>query len=1487
MANILGLDLGTNSIGWAVINNSEEQKNIIGSGSRIIPMTQDTMGAFTGGGNIETQTKVRTGFRGARRLAERSKLRRERLLRVLNVMGFLPQHFADTINFDHAKPNLGKIPDGSDSKVAWVKSPDGIYEFIFKEAFEDMLKDFAQAGVVEKIPYDWTLYYLRKKGLTHRLTDEELAWVLLSFNQKRGYYQLRGEDEEDENPTKSVEYHKLLVSEVTADEAVKNKDPWYNIHLENGWVYRRQSKTPLFDWSGKLQEFIVTTELDSNGDIKRDKDGNEKRSFRAPKEGDWTLLKKRTESNIRESNKTVGEYIYENLLTNPKQKIRGALVRTVERYFYKDELNQILTKQIELNDKLRDRELYSLAINELYRSNTAYRNSIANRDFKYLLIDDILLYQRPLKSKKSLIDNCPYESRCFVNKEGERVTQGVKCIAKSNPLFQEIRLWQFIRGLKIFRVEDGKDIDVTSALLPTEEAIVALYEWLNNRDSIKQSTLLSSYFKIKKMIPHRWNYVEDREYPCNTTRAIMLVNLKKSNVSTDILSREMECDLWHILYSVVDKYEIVSALQSFAKRYGLSEAFVDTFKKIKPFESDYGAYSEKAIKKLLPLMRVGKYWSQESIDTKTQERVEKVIDGEYDESIRERLYRSTINLRSIEEFRYLPLWLACYVVYDRHSEAKEITKWGSPDDLQQYITEFKQHSLHNPVVEQVVLESLRVVKDIWMKYGSIDKINIELGRELKQDKKSRERATRNNVEQESTNLRIKAMLMEFMSDPDIEEVRPQSPSQQLLLKIYEDGALRSTGDIPDDINKISKSATPTKSEILRYKLWLQQRYRSPYTGEIISLGRLFTRDYEIEHVIPQKLYFDDSFTNKVICEAAVNGLKGARLAMSFIEEEQGRMVDVGYGKSVRIFTTDEYRAFVKSNYADSRTKQNKLLMSEVPDGFISRQLNDTRYISKLMMGLMSNIVRDESEEDIAISTNVLTCNGAITTKLKQEWGLNDIWSRVITPRFERLNEMTSSSDFGVWVNRDGKRFFQINMPLDKQKGFNKKRIDHRHHSLDAMVIASVTRTHVNYLNNLSAKDGDANERYDLKHKLCEKIKQDDRGNYIWRFKKPWDSYTQDVESALRSIIVSFKQNTRVLNRTNNRTEAIGEDGRKIYKMQEGENMAIRKSLHKDTVFGRVNLRLKKMVSLKDGVANYKSLVDLQLKQVIGDMLDDGATPKAVVTYFKDLEYRWFGQNISKVEVYYFTDDSKEPMVATRKSLDKSFDRKKIEAITDTGIQKILLEWLSRNGENSELAFSAEGIAEMNMRITELNGGRLHQPILKVRWSTVMGKKFPVGEQGNRSSKYVVADEGTNLYFGIYQSATDENKRNYESIPLNIVVERLKQRYQAVPEVNEAGEALLFSLSPNDLVYVPTEEQAGRPLDVEDIDLDRIYKMVSSTGNQCFFIKATVATSIIDKQEFSPLNKMERAITGEMIKATCIKIKVDRLGCITQIGGRKV
>ena len=73
------------------------------------------------------------------------------------------------------------------------------------------------------------------------------------------------------------------------------------------------------------------------------------------------------------------------------------------------------------------------------------------------------------------------------------------------------------------------------------------------------------------------------------------------------------------------------------------------------------------------------------------------------------------------------------------------------------------------------------------------------------------------------------------------------------------------------------------------------------------------------------------------------------------------------------------------------------------------------------------------------------------------------------------------------------------MPMDEQRGFNKKRIDHRHHALDALAIALASRSIVSYLNNVSAHD--ACTRQDLRRKLCGPNQT---------ILKPWPTLTQDV-----------------------------------------------------------------------------------------------------------------------------------------------------------------------------------------------------------------------------------------------------------------------------------------------------------------------------------------------------------------------------------------
>jgi CRISPR-associated endonuclease Csn1 len=102
-----------------------------------------------------------------------------------------------------------------------------------------------------------------------------------------------------------------------------------------------------------------------------------------------------TEQEIERSHKTVGTYIYETLLQNPKQKINGKLVRTIERKFYKEELKQILEKQKEFHQELQSDDLYSDCIRELYRNNEAHQLTLSKRNL-YIFLWMILFFTKGL-----------------------------------------------------------------------------------------------------------------------------------------------------------------------------------------------------------------------------------------------------------------------------------------------------------------------------------------------------------------------------------------------------------------------------------------------------------------------------------------------------------------------------------------------------------------------------------------------------------------------------------------------------------------------------------------------------------------------------------------------------------------------------------------------------------------------------------------------------------------------------------------------------------------------------------------------------------------------------------------------------------------------------------------------------------------------------------------------------------------------------------
>lgn len=288
----------------------------------------------------------------------------------------------------------------------------------------------------------------------------------------------------------------------------------------------------------------------------------------------------------------------------------------------------------------------------------------------------------------------------------------------------------------------------------------------------------------------------------------------------------------------------------------------------------------------------------------------------------------------------------------------------------------------------------------------------------------------------------------------------------------------------------------------------------------------------------------------------------------------------------------------------------------------------------------------------------------------------------------------------------------------------------------------------------------------------------------------------------------------------------------------------------------------------------------------------------MLKYLKDNPITYKGETVNKVKVWKWTENA----TASKIKLTEKFTRKQLLSITDSGIQKILSNHLKNfidenRKEHFDLAFNPDGIEELNKNIKLLNNGKKHKPIYSVRVYE-QGSRYAVSQQKdnpNKTKKFVEAAKGTNLFFAVYWNQIQQ-KRAFETIPFIEVVEHLKwramlskqerNRTPMIPIKPEKGN-YLFHLSPNDLVYVPNEDEIENP---DSINFDklsneqvkRVYKMVSSTGNQVFFVQSCVATIIENKKEFSTLNKMEKSIDDTMIKYVCWKLETDRMGNIIKI-----
>lgn len=356
---------------------------------------------------------------------------------------------------------------------------------------------------------------------------------------------------------------------------------------------------------------------------------------------------------------------------------------------------------------------------------------------------------------------------------------------------------------------------------------------------------------------------------------------------------------------------------------------------------------------------------------------------------------------------------------------------------------------------------------------------------------------------------------------------------------------------------------PTTSLIEKYRLWEETGKISLYTGNPITLAAILQGEIDVEHIIPKARIFDDSFINKTLCERHLNEAKGDQTAHDFMKS-LGEMIFDAYCERVAL-------AYERKD-GISKAKRERLLMAatDIPQDFVARQLRETQYIALMVKDLLSNICYQ-----------IHTSTGAVTSHLRHIWGLDSVLQNL---NFEKYAAA-------------GRAYVEHNKIVIE--GWS-KRDDHRHHAIDALIVACTKQGYIQRLNKLNQQ---LPQRYEAKESA-------------WKFPMPWPHFVRDARNSIAQILVSFKAGKKVATLSRN-----AKTGQVSY--------APRGPLHEESIYGRIKQGeqskyvIKYTLGKDFDLKKAETIVDKRVRDVVKKRLQD--FDNDTVKAFK--EPLWFNESL--------------------------------------------------------------------------------------------------------------------------------------------------------------------------------------------------------------------------------------------------------------------
>ena len=1368
MKKVLGLDLGTTSIGWALVNqaeNASEKSSIIKAGVRVNPLSSDEKDQFEKGKSITTNTE-RTLKRHARRNLQRFKLRRNSLIDV-----FLREH--------------------------WINE-------------STLLSEDGKGTTFQTLA-------LRAKAVDSEVSLPELARIILLINKKRGYKSSRKANSTEEghlfdemDVAKELEKTGMTPAQYALERLKsgnKNIPTFYSSDLINEyekiWAIQSRYYPDILteEFKSKLAHSgraLATRLFHEIYDI-----------YTSDNKGKDKKLKALTWRDNAVKGELTDKSVLAYVICDLRGEIEGASSylgaisdRSKELAFNGMTIGQFLYGKLSEDRNFSTKNLvfyrqdYLNEFNRIWECQRKYHPELTDA-LKKEIRDEAVFYQRRLKSQKGLISFCEFEQKKItVEIEGKKCEkiQGCRVVPKSSLLFQEFKIWQRLNDTIIIDRETynkralseeeknilSKELSIKVKLKGAEALKLLGFNTrkfeLNFKELEGNTTLAAIYGKCMEIV----NLSGHGDYDISKMqfeKADRIIRDVFSGLGfeTDFLSfnpllekKEYEQQrifkLWHLLYSfdgddsptgdenLVGK---ISILCNLPKEYA---RIISTI----TFPDDYASLSHKAIRKILPFLMEGNSYDQ-----------------------------------------------ACAYAGYNHSNSVTAEERDTKA-LLDTLPLIRKGDLRNPVVEKILNQMVNVTNCIAAEYGKPDEIHIEMARELKQTSAQREKASQTIADNTKQNAITESIL-----------------KKEFGLKYV------------------------SKTDIIRYKLYKELEkngFKTLYSGQYIRRDVLFSKDIDIEHIIPQALLFDDSFSNKTLEFRDINLKKGRMTAMDFVSSEYG---ETG---------SDEYKLRVEDLFirgSISKAKRDKLLMhqEDIPADFVNRDLTNSQYIARKAKEMLESYVRV-----------VMPTNGSITAKLREDWQLVDVMKEINFDKYEKLGLVEQV------VRADGQSFKRI-------KDWS-KRNDHRHHAMDAITIAFTKPSHIQILNNLNAASNQDSLFHNLKMK--ETVMNGTKRVFISPI--PLEDFRDECKKALSNILVSFKAKNKVATRNLNITKASGRTTNKAIVLTP------RGQLHKEQIYGKRRFYVTKEVSIggkmtEDIISTVASRIEREA--LMARLLEYDGDPKKAFTGKNALSKNPVMLNGAPIPEKVKCVEFKEGF-SIRKDISPDLS---LDKVLDTRVRRILQQRLDEFGGDPKKAFSN---LDVNPIWFNRDKGIALKKVTILEQFDLVALHDAKDKDGKRildiQGKPVAADY-VNLRNNHHVAIYEDTEGNYQEkvVPLFEALQRISVGLPVIDKTyhQDIGWRFVMSLKSNEMFVFPDKETGFYPdeIDLKDPEnypiiskhLFRVQKL--SSMYYCF--RHHFESTLDDNPEL-------KGITWKRVKSLnslhgVVKIRLDHAGRIISVG----